>query len=130
MVPVPSLATVAGRPLREVLDPAAVEEVVVRTRDAGAEIVALLGTGSAYHAPASAAAAMVRAVVDDSDEVLPVCTWVEGQYGVSGVYLGVPARIGRDGVREVVELPLAPDELAALQAAAAAVGARQAEVLA
>ena len=128
MVPVPSLARVGGRPLVEVLDAGARAEVVQRTRDAGAEIVALLRTGSAYQAPASAAEAMVRAVVQDRDEVMPVCAWVSGQYGLDGVYLGVPARIGREGVREIVELPLTPAESAALRAAADEVRARQAQV--
>ena len=128
MVPVPSLARVGGRPLVEVLDAGALAEVVQRTRDAGAEIVALLRTGSAYQAPASAAEAMVRAVVQDRDEVMPVCAWVSGQYGLDGVYLGVPARIGREGVREIVELPLTPAESAALRAAADEVRARQAQV--
>ena len=77
-----------------------------RTRDGGAEIVALLKTGSAYFAPAAAAETMVRAVAGDTGEVMPVAAWVDGQYGIEGVYLGVPARLGREGVREVVELPL------------------------
>jgi malate dehydrogenase len=129
MVPVPSLATVDGRPLREVLDPSAVDELVVRTRDAGAEIVALLKTGSAYFAPAAAAEAMVRAVALDAGEVMPVAAWVDGQYGIDGVYLGVPARVGRTGVQDVVELPLDDAELAALRAAAGAVRAKQEEAL-
>ena len=129
MVPVPSLATVDGRPLRELLDEAEVEELVARTRDGGAEIVALLKTGSAYFAPAAAAEAMVRAVALDTGEVLPVAAWVDGQYGIDGVYLGVPARIGRTGVQEVVELPLDGSELAALRAAAGAVRVKQSEAL-
>ena len=128
MVPVPSLARVGGRPLREVLDPEAVAEVVARTRDGGAEIVSLLRTGSAYYAPSSAAEAMVRAVALDTGEVMPVSTLVDGPYGIEGVWLGVPARIGREGVREVVELSLAEPEMVALLQAADAVRARQAEV--
>ena len=128
MVPVPSLVKVGGRPLRDLLDDGAIEELVQRTRDGGAEIVAYLKTGSAYYAPSSAAEAMVEAVVRDSGELMPVCAWVEGQYGVRDVYLGVPARIGAGGVREIVELPLADDELAALRAAAEAVRAKQADV--
>lgn len=130
MVPVTSLATVGGRPLRELVGQPALDELVRRTRDGGAEIVALLGTGSAYFAPAAAAAAMVRAVATDSGEVMPVSAWVDGQYGIEGVYLGVPARLGREGVRDVVELPLADDELAALRAAAADIRARQAQAIA
>jgi len=129
MVPVPSLATVDGRPLGDVLGRAEVDEVVARTRDGGAEIVALLRTGSAYFAPAAAAEAMVRAVALDTAEVMPVAAWVDGQYGIEGVYLGVPVRIGRAGVLEVVELPLDDVELAALRAAAGAVRAKQQEAL-
>ena len=128
MVPVPSLVKVGGRPLRELLDDGAIEELVQRTRDGGAEIVSYLKTGSAYYAPSSAAEAMVEAVVRDSGELMPVCAWVEGQYGVRDVYLGVPARIGAGGVKEIVELPLADDELAALRAAADAVRAKQSDV--
>jgi malate dehydrogenase len=128
MVPVPSLVNVGGRPLRELLDDAAIEEIVQRTRDGGAEIVAFLKTGSAYYAPSSAAEAMVEAVVHDTGALMPVCAWVEGQYGVSDVYLGVPARIGAGGVKEIVELPLADDELKALRTAAEAVRAKQADV--
>ena len=128
MVPVPSLVKVGGRSLRELLDDDAIEELVQRTRDGGAEIVSYLKTGSAYYAPSSAAEAMVEAVVRDSGELMPVCAWVEGQYGVRDVYLGVPARIGAGGVKEIVELPLADDELAALRAAADAVRAKQSDV--
>jgi len=129
MVPVPSQSSVDGKPLTDVLDPSAIDEIVQRTRDGGAEVVALLKTGSAYFAPAAAAAAMVRAVAGDTGEVQPVSAWVEGAYGVEGVYLGVPARLGRAGVVEVVELPLADDELAALRAAAEAVRGKQDEAV-
>jgi malate dehydrogenase len=128
MVPVPSQCRVAGKPLTEALDAAAIDELVARTRDGGAEIVALLKTGSAYYAPSSAAAKMVRAVLEDSGEVMPVCAWTAGEYGVSDVYLGVPARIGAGGVTEIVELPLTDDELAGLQAAGGAVKEKVAEL--
>ncbi len=128
MVPVPSMVTVDDMPLRDVLDDATIEELVQQTRDGGAEIVALLKTGSAYYAPSAAAARMVRAVAEDSGEVMPVCAWVDGQYGISGVYLGVPARLGAGGIKEVVELPLADDEVAALREAAEAVRSKQADV--
>ena len=128
MVPVPSLVTVDGKPLPELLDAAAVERIVQRTRDGGAEVVALLKSGSAYYAPSSAATAMVAAVLGDTGEVMPVCAWVDGEYGISGVYLGVPARLGRDGVKEVVELPLADAELADLRQAAEAVRAKQSDL--
>jgi malate dehydrogenase len=120
---------VGGRPLAEVLDQATIEEIVQRTRDGGAEIVALLKTGSAYFAPAAAAETMVRAVAGDTQEIQPVSAWVDGAYGIEGVYLGVPARVGRDGVEEVVEVDLAPDELAALRTAAVAVRGKQQEAL-
>jgi malate dehydrogenase len=128
MVPVPSLVKVDGRPLAELLDPDMVERLVQRTRDGGAEVVALLKTGSAYYAPSSAAARMVEAVLGDSGEVMPVCAWVDGQYGITDVYLGVPARLGRVGVREIVELPLSETELANLRDAAEAVRSKQADV--
>jgi malate dehydrogenase len=128
MVPVPSLVKVDGRPLSERIGADAIERIVQRTRDGGGEIVALLKAGSAYYAPSSAAAAMVAAVLGDSGELMPVCAWVTGQYGIDGVYLGVPARIGRGGVKEIVELPLADAELANLRDAAEAVRAKQADV--
>jgi malate dehydrogenase len=128
MVPVPSLVTVAGKPLTEVADAETIQELVTRTRDGGAEIVGLLKTGSAYYAPASAAAAMVKAVVTDSGDLMPVCAWVTGQYGISDVYLGVPAKLGAGGVKEIVELPLSDDEASALRSAAEAVRAKQADV--
>ena len=130
MVPVPSQVSVGGRPLTEVLDRAAIDEIVQRTRDGGAEIVALLKTGSAYFAPAAAAEAMVRAVATDTQEVLPVSAWVEGAYGIDGVYIGVPARLGRVGVEAVEELPLADEEVAALRAAAESVRVKQREAVA
>jgi malate dehydrogenase len=128
MVPVPSMVKVDGKPLTEVADAATIERLVQRTRDGGAEVVALLKSGSAYYAPSSAAAAMVEAVLGDTGEVLPVCAWVTGQYGIDGVYLGVPARLGRGGVAEVVELPLTDGELADLREAAEAVRSKQADV--
>jgi len=128
MVPVPSLARIDGRRLSDVLDADAVAEAVSRTRDGGAEIVALLRSGSAYIAPSSAAEAMVRAVARDTGAVMPVSCLVEGAYGIAGVWLGVPARIGRAGVQEIVELPLADDEVAALRQAADAVRVRQADI--
>ena len=93
MVPVPSQCTVDGKPLADVLPAEKIEELVTRTRNGGAEVVALLKTGSAYYAPSAAAARMAKAVAEDSGEVMPVCAWVDGEYGISGVYLG---RAGRD----------------------------------
>jgi malate dehydrogenase len=128
MVPVPSMVKVDGRPLTELADQETIERLVQRTRDGGAEVVALLKTGSAYYAPSSAATAMVAAVLADSREVMPVCAWVTGEYGIDGVYLGVPARLGRRGVEEVVELPLTEGEVADLREAAEAVRSKQADV--
>ncbi|MCZ7527508.1 MAG: malate dehydrogenase [Acidimicrobiia bacterium] len=128
MVPVPSLVRVDGKPLTEIADHETVDWLVQKTRDGGAEIVGLLKTGSAYYAPSSAAAKMVEAVVRDSKEQMPVCAWVTGQYGISDVYLGVPVRLGRGGVEEIVELPLSEAELAHLREAAEAVRSKQADV--
>ena len=121
MVPVPSQCRVAGRPLLEVLDADSIASVVDRTRDGGAEIVGLLKTGSAYYAPSSAAARMVTAVISDTGEMMPVCAWTDGEYGIDGVYLGVPATIGTGGVAGIVELDLTGEELAALRSAAGAI---------
>ena len=128
MVPVPSACTVSGEPLTDLLPAADIDALVQRTRAGGAEIVALLKTGSAYYAPSAAAAWMARAVAEDSGAVLPVCAWVDGQYGISGVYLGVEAEIGASGVRAVVERNLTEAELGALREAADAVRAKQADV--
>ena len=128
MVPVPSACTVNGQPLAELLPADKVEELVTRTRNGGAEVVALLKTGSAYYAPSAAAARMAKAVIENSGVVMPVCAWVDGEYGISGVYLGVEAEIGAGGVRKVVERDLTDSERAALAEAADAVRAKQADV--
>jgi len=128
MVPVPSRCRVGGKLLTEALDDDTIEELVVRTRNGGAEVVALLKTGSAYYAPSAAAAGMVLAVLDDTGAEMPVCAWMEGQYGISDVYLGVMARLGANGVQEVVEIPLTPDEEAGLREAADAVKAKVADL--
>lgn len=128
MVPVPSRCTVNGQPLTSLLAASDIEELVERTRNGGAEIVALLKTGSAYYAPSAAAARMAKAVIEDSGAVMPVCAWVDGQYGISGVYLGVEAKIGHTGIQAVVETPLTESEVAALKVAAEAVRSKQADV--
>ncbi len=128
MVPVPSRCTVDGTPLSDLMPAEKIEELVVRTRNGGAEVVALLKTGSAYYAPSAAAARMAKAVIEDSGLVMPVCAWVDGEYGIEGVYLGVEAEIGRSGVRKVVEGDLTATELAGLKEAAEAVRAKQADV--
>ena len=128
MVPVPSRCTVNGKPLSAMMSPEKIEELVVRTRNGGAEVVALLKTGSAYYAPSAAAARMAKAVIEDSGAVMPVCAWVDGEYGIAGVYLGVEAEIGRNGVRKVVETKLTAEEIASLKEAAEAVRSKQADV--
>jgi len=128
MVPVPSRCTVDGKPLSDLLSQADIADLVDRTRNGGAEVVALLKTGSAYYAPSAAAARMAKAVIEDSGAVMPVCAWVDGEYGISGVYLGVEAEIGRTGIKKVVEGTLTDSEVAALKEAAEAVRAKQADV--
>jgi len=128
MVPVPSRCTVDGKPLSDLLPADKIEELVVRTRNGGAEVVALLKTGSAYYAPSAAAARMAKAVAEDSGVVMPVCAWVEGEYGIEGVYLGVEAELGARGIKKVVEDKLTDSELAGLKEAAEAVRAKQADV--
>ena len=128
MVPIPSRCTVNGQPLTALLSQEDINDLVDRTRNGGAEVVALLKTGSAYYAPSAAAARMAKAVIEDSGEIMPVCAWVDGQYGISGVYLGVEAKIGRTGIQEVVETALTESEIAALKVAAEAVRTKQADV--
>jgi malate dehydrogenase len=118
MVPLPRHATVEGKPLTELVDGSTLERLYQRTRDAGAEIVSYYKKGSAYYGPSAAIAQMVNAIAGDTGEVLPACAWCTGEYGISDVYVGVLARLGRQGVREIVELELNDDELAALREAA------------
>ena len=128
MVPVPSRCTVNGKPLSDLLSQGEIDDLVNRTRNGGAEIVALLKTGSAYYAPSAAAARMARAVIEDAKLVMPVCAWVTGEYGIKDVYLGVEAQIGRAGVVKVVEGKLTTTELDELKKAAEAVRSKQADV--
>jgi malate dehydrogenase len=118
MVPLPRHATVGGKALTDLVDGETLERLFQRTRDGGAEIVALLKKGSAYYAPSASIAQMVNAIAGNTREVLPTCAWCTGQYGISDVYVGVPARLGRAGVEEIVELDLNDDELTALRTAA------------
>jgi malate dehydrogenase len=128
MVALPRHATVQGKPLPELVDEATLEQLFQRTRDAGAEIVGYLKKGSAFYAPSSSAALMVNAILGDTNEALPTCAWVTGQYGISDVYLGVPAKLGKGGVTEIVELDLNDEELAKLEEAAEAIRAKCAEL--
>jgi malate dehydrogenase len=124
MVPLPRHATVEGKPLVKLVDEATLERLYERTREAGAEIVGYYKKGSAYYGPSAAIAQMVNAIVGDSGEVLPTCAWCTGEYGISDVYVGVPARLGREGVREIVELELNESELDALREAAEGIRAK------
>ena len=128
MIALPRQATVAGKPLPDLVDEATLEQLFQRTRDGGAEIVGLLKTGSAYYAPSASVVAMVEAIVKDSHATLPVCAWTTGQYGIEDTYVGVPAKLGRKGIEEIVELDLNDDELAALREAAEGIRAKCADL--
>ena len=106
MVPIVGGTTVGGTPISKLLPPERVDAIVQRTRDGGAEIVELLKTGSAYYAPSAAIAQMVDAILLDKKEILPCTAYLEGEYGVSGVYVGVPVKLGASGVEEVIEFEL------------------------
>jgi malate dehydrogenase len=121
MVPLVSYTTVSGIPVRQLLDQATLDRIVDRTRNGGAEIVAFLKTGSAYYAPSSAAAQMVEAIVRDKKRILPCAAWLQGEYGLSGMYCGVPAKLGRRGLEKILEVELTAAERTALQKSAEAV---------
>ena len=118
MVPLPRYTTVSGVPLTELLDQAAIDRLIQRTRDGGAEIVKLLKTGSAFYAPAAAVVEMVDSVVNNKSRMLPCACHLDGEYGLKDVYVGVPARLGRGGVEEVIELKLSAKEKKMLQSSA------------
>jgi malate dehydrogenase len=128
MIALPRHATVDGRPLPELVDEPTLDRLFQRTRDGGAEIVALLKKGSAYYAPSASITQMVAAIANDTHEVLPVCAWATGQYGINDVYVGVPAKLDRGGVEEIVELDLNDDELSALRSAAEGIRAKCADL--
>ncbi len=121
MVPLISYTTVAGIPVTQLLDREKLDAIVQRARDGGAEIVRYLKTGSAYYAPSSGAVEMVDAIVRDRKRILPCAAWLEGEYGLSGLYLGVPCKLGRRGLEQVLEVELTADERAALERSADAV---------
>ncbi len=118
MVPVPQHTRVKGKPITEILSPDKIEAINQRTRDGGAEIVKYLKTGSAYYAPSASVARMVKAILRDKGEVIPSCVYLTGQYGLKDVYCGVPAKLGREGLKEVAEISLTPDQKAALHLSA------------
>ncbi len=121
MVPLPRYSTVAGIPITELLSAERIEQLVQRTRNGGGEIVALLKTGSAFYAPAASVFQMVDAILRDRKEVLPCAVLCKGEYGVDGLFVGVPARLGRGGVEQVVEIELTAEERAAFDRSADAV---------
>jgi malate dehydrogenase len=121
MVPLPRYSTVAGIPITELLPKEKIDALVQRTANGGAEIVALLKSGSAYYAPAASTVEMVEAILKDKKKILPCAAYLEGQYGVRGLYVGVPVKLGRGGVEQVIEITLTPEEQAAFNKSAGAV---------
>ena len=121
MVPLPRYSTVAGIPITDLLDAATIERLVQRTRDGGAEIVKYLKTGSAYYAPSSATVEMVEAILKDKKKILPCAVYLQGEYGINGLYVGVPCKLGSRGLEQIIEIKLTADEQAALQKSADAV---------
>src|SRR2546425_6647948 len=121
MVPLISYTTVSGIPVTQLLDQATLDKIVERTRNGGAEIVSYLKTGSAYYAPSAAVTQMVEAIVLDKKRVLPCAAWLQGEYGLSGMYCGVPCKLGRRGLEQIIEVKLSPEERAALKQSAEAV---------
>jgi malate dehydrogenase len=120
-VPLPRYSTVAGIPLPDLLSKEKIDAIVTRTRKGGAEIVNLLKTGSAYYAPSAAAVEMVEAILKDKKKVLPCAVYLEGEYGINGLFVGVPCKLGARGVEQIIEVKLTPEENAALQKSAASV---------
>src|ERR1700693_439254 len=121
MVPLPRYSTVAGIPITELMDGPTVDRLVQRTRDGGAEIVKHLKTGSAYYAPSAAATEMVEAILKDKKKILPCAAYLEGEYGIHGLYVGVPCKLGAKGLEQIIQIKLTPEEQAALQKSADAV---------
>jgi malate dehydrogenase len=121
MVPITSYTNVAGVPVSQKIEAARLEEIVQRTRDGGAEVVKLLKSGSAYYAPAAAVAEMVDSIVFDQKRVLPCAAYCDGEYGIDKLFVGVPVKLGKDGVEEIVEIELAEAEREDLQRSADAV---------
>ena len=121
MVPLPRYSTVAGIPITELMPKDRIEAIVERTRNGGAEIVALLKTGSAYYAPASAAVEMAESILKDKKKILPCAVYLQGEYGLQDLFIGVPVKLGAAGIEEIIEIKLTDEERAALKKSAAAV---------
>ncbi len=121
MVPLPRYSTVAGIPITELIPEDRLEAIIQRTRDGGAEIVKLLKTGSAYYAPSAAVAEMVEAILRDKKKILPCCAYLQGEFGINDLYVGVPVKLGREGVEQIIEISLSKEEEAQLKQSAAAV---------
>jgi malate dehydrogenase len=121
MVPLARYSTVAGIPLPELMSPEKIDRILERTRKGGGEIVALLKTGSAYYCPSAAAVQMVEAILLDKKRILPCSAYLEGEYGLSDMYFGVPVKLGSEGVEEIIEVKLTPEEKASLEKSAASV---------
>ena len=121
MVPVVRLSNVSGIPLTELIDQATIDRIVDRTRNGGAEIVKYLKTGSAYYAPSAAAVEMAESILRDKKKVLPCAAYLEGEYGINGLFVGVPCKLGARGIEKIYELKLTAEEQAGLQKSAAAV---------
>ena len=121
MVPLPRFSTVSGIPITELLPAARIEELVTRTRNGGAEIVSLLKTGSAYYAPASSAVEMAESILKNKKKILPCAAYLEGEYGISGLFVGVPVKLGKNGIEQIISLNLADEEKQALMKSASAV---------
>jgi malate dehydrogenase len=121
MVPLPRYSTVAGIPITELMDQATLERIVQRTRDGGAEIVKHLKTGSAYYAPSAAVTEMVEAILKDKKKILPCAAYLNGEYGIHGLFVGVPVKLGAKGIEQIIEIKLTPDEKAELDKSVAAV---------
>ena len=121
MVPLPRYSTVAGIPITELMSKERIDELVKRTANGGAEIVGLLKTGSAYYAPASAAVEMAESILKDKKKILPCAAYLEGEYGIDGLFIGVPVKLGASGIEQIVEIELLEDERAALNKSSAAV---------
>ncbi|MGH9640908.1 MAG: malate dehydrogenase, partial [Terriglobales bacterium] len=121
MVPLPRYSTVAGIPITELIAKDRLDALVQRTRDGGAEIVKYLKTGSAYYAPSAASTEMVEAILKDKKKILPCAAYLDGEYGIKGLYVGVPVKLGAKGIEQIIEIKLSAEEKAALDKSAAAV---------